>query len=77
MYILVDSVLNAARGEVADDTTKRAKAFAVFDVEISVQRCHQSRQGIMVAKTEANILPTTPLSRSKFANRVVSIYDSI
>ncbi len=77
MYILVDSVLTSARGEVADVTIKRAKAFAVVDAEVTVQRYHPSRQGIMVAETVADLLPTTPKSKSKFAKIVVSIYDAI
>ena len=77
MYILDDSVLTSARGGVADVTIKRANAIAVVDAEVSVQRYHPSRQGIMVAETEADFLPTTTLSKSKFANRVVSRYDAI
>ncbi len=72
MYILVDSVLTSARGEVADE-----KAFAVVDAEVSLQRYHQARQDITVAETDADLLSTTPLNRSKFANRVVSMYGVI
>ncbi len=77
MYMFVDSVLTSARGEVADVTIKRTKAVAVVDAEVTMQRYHPSRHGIIEAETEADTLPTTPLRRSKFAKRVVSIYDAI
>jgi len=77
MYILVESMFVSARGEVADDTMKTTKAFAVVDAVVSVHRYHPLPQGIMVAETEADILPKTPISRLKFAKRVVSTNDAI
>ncbi len=76
MYILVDSVLTSERGEATDETMEIREEVVVVYSLVSVQRYHLSCQGNMVAETEADLLPTTPLSKSKFARIVYSVNDA-
>jgi len=71
MYIEVMSVFGSARAEVAEGTKKTFKEFAKELDVVKVQRCHSSRQGIIVdVMTPAHLDPTTPFQRSQFAKTV-------
>ncbi len=67
--MLVVSVFVSARPAVADDTLAMNIPFAVVDEEVRVHRYHPLRQGVIV-DTEPELLPTTPVNKSKLANRI-------
>ena len=70
--MVVVSVSDSMRTEVADDTIQMRNAVAVDDKCVIVHRYHPLRQGIMFEVTAADLLPSWPVARSKFAKLVVS-----
>jgi hypothetical protein len=73
MYILVESVFDSPRTEVAEETKKTFIDVTAELDNVKVQRYHPSRQGIIVVDmTPAPLDPTTPFKRSLFAKIVRS-----
>ncbi len=68
MYMFVVRVFDSARTEVADVTIHTAMPLAIVDGVVSVHRKNPSRQGVIVADSKADVLPTTPVNKLKLAN---------
>ncbi len=72
----VASVFDSKRGVVSDEITTMPICISVDDVVVMVHRYHPSRQGVIVAITLSDLLPSYPVKRFKFTKIVASPNDA-